>query len=1032
MAVVLNLGAGGVTAASDVVLGEHIQRVKVTFGAVDTATLVTAGTPLPVDTELPAAITLADNVANPAAPAVGAYLLVFDGVTWDRAPGTSTDGVLVNLGANNDVTVTSGTVTANAGTGTFTVGGSVSVAGAVDTELPAAVVLSDNTVNPTVPGVGAFTMVFDGITWDRAPGTTVDGLLVNLGANNDVTVTSGTVTANAGTGTFTVGGSVGITGAVDTELPAAVVLAENMANPTVPGVGAFPMLFDGVTWDRMPGTSVDGVLVNLGVNNDITGTVTANAGAGTFTVAGSVSIAGAVDTELPAATALADDTVTPTVPGVGAFAMVFDGTTWDRARGTSADGMLVNLGANNDITVTSGTVTANLAAGVNNIGDVDVADVVPGTGATNLGKAEDAPHATGHTGVMVLGVRQDVDGTPVSLDGDYQAFQFDAAGNVKVAIKAGAGSGGTAMTDDAAFTPGSTSFTPAGGTFRTVRDLVDDNDAGAFAMTQRRAILAALETPNGDSAMDETNDAVRVNVVAGAGSGGTAMTDDAAFTPGATAFTPAGGTFRSVRDLVDDNDGGAFAMTQRRAILSAIETPAGDSAMDDTNDAVRVNVVAGSGGGVSHTDDAVFTPGTSAVVPAAGLFDDTLPDSVDEGDAGILRMSANRNLYVRIRDNAGNERGLNIDASGNANITGTVTANAGTGTFTVGGTVTANAGTGTFIVGDGGGSLTIDGSVSVTGAVDTELPAAVALADDTANPTVPGVSAFAMVFDGTTWDRARGTSVDGVLVNLGANNDVTVTSGTVTANAGTGTFTVGGSVSVTGAVDTELPAAAALADNTANPTTTSVGALAMLFDGTTWDRAPGTSVDGLLVNLGANNDVTVTSGTVTANAGTGTFTVGGINAHDAAVTGNPLRIGARANLNEPTAVSADNDAVELWADRLGRLVVVAGHSNTEPPVTINATASGDTTVIAAPGASLSLYVQRGSLHNRGASTNVVSLRDGTAGTIRWRAELAADGGGSIFDFGDLGWKLTANTLLATNLTATGDVDVNITAHYIAA
>lgn len=35
----------------------------------------------------------------------------------------------------------------------------------------------------------------------------------------------------------------------------------------------------------------------------------------------------------------------------------------------------------------------------------------------------------------------------------------------------------------------------------------------------------------------------------------------------------------------------------------------------------------------------------------------------------------------------------------------------------------------------------------------TELPAAAALADNTANPTVPAVGAFLMCYDGSTWDR---------------------------------------------------------------------------------------------------------------------------------------------------------------------------------------------------------------------------------------------------------------------------------------
>lgn len=48
------------------------------------------------------------------------------------------------------------------------------------------------------------------------------------------------------------------------------------------------------------------------------------------------------------------------------------------------------------------------------------------------------------------------------------------------------------------------------------------------------------------------------------------------------------------------------------------------------------------------------------------------------------------------------------------------------------------------------------------------------LADDPANPTAPSMGSLLHVYDGATWDLARGTSVDGLLVNLGANNDVTI------------------------------------------------------------------------------------------------------------------------------------------------------------------------------------------------------------------------------------------------------------------
>jgi len=49
-------------------------------------------------------------------------------------------------------------------------------------------------------------------------------------------------------------------------------------------------------------------------------------------------------------------------------------------------------------------------------------------------------------------------------------------------------------------------------------------------------------------------------------------------------------------------------------------------------------------------------------------------------------------------------------------------------------------------------------SVGNTPTVDTELPAAAALADATANPTVPLAGAPGLVYNGTTWDRARGAN----------------------------------------------------------------------------------------------------------------------------------------------------------------------------------------------------------------------------------------------------------------------------------
>lgn len=70
------------------------------------------------------------------------------------------------------------------------------------------------------------------------------------------------------------------------------------------------------------------------------------------------------------------------------------------------------------------TVTAN-QGGTWNIGTV-----TPGTSATNLGKAEDAAHASGDTGVLDLGVRYESLTAPASAAGDYGFKQIDDLGKM--------------------------------------------------------------------------------------------------------------------------------------------------------------------------------------------------------------------------------------------------------------------------------------------------------------------------------------------------------------------------------------------------------------------------------------------------------------------------------------------------------------------------------------------------------------------------------------------------------------------------
>ena len=87
-------------------------------------------------------------------------------------------------------------------------------------------------------------------------------------------------------------------------------------------------------------------------------------------------------------------------------------------------------------TVTGGRldVNAELIVGDVNVGNIDVLSVIPGTGATNLGKAEDAAHTSGDVGVMPLAVRKDTLVNLVGLSGDYAPLQVSEDGGLWVSL----------------------------------------------------------------------------------------------------------------------------------------------------------------------------------------------------------------------------------------------------------------------------------------------------------------------------------------------------------------------------------------------------------------------------------------------------------------------------------------------------------------------------------------------------------------------------------------------------------------------
>lgn len=77
---------------------------------------------------------------------------------------------------------------------------------------------------------------------------------------------------------------------------------------------------------------------------------------------------------------------------------------------------------------------AALPTGANTIGSIASigTSVVPGTAATNLGKAEDAVAASGDTGIFTLGVRRDALTVSASASGDYNEIATDKYGSAQV------------------------------------------------------------------------------------------------------------------------------------------------------------------------------------------------------------------------------------------------------------------------------------------------------------------------------------------------------------------------------------------------------------------------------------------------------------------------------------------------------------------------------------------------------------------------------------------------------------------------
>lgn len=284
--------------------------------------------------------------------------------------------------------------------------------------------------------------------------------------------------------------------------------------------------------------------------------------------------------------------------------------------------------------------TGNIATSVAAI-DTDTSTIITAVQLIdNLVLAEDAQHNSTDPGVQMLAVRQNSQ-VDLAADGDYLPLTVDDSGGLRVTIVAGAGSGGTASTDDGAFSVGSGSGTPAMGIAdETAADSVDEGDVGVLRMTLARILKVTLT--------DETGAALTI---------GTDYAEDTAHTTG---------------------DAGPILLTRRADSTATTADTDGDYALLNTDASGRLWVNCGTGcsGGTQYTHDAALTVGSSVGTGLALLAKDfdgsALPNVVSaEGDAVLAAGSLYGVSYVMLVNEDGSAVG-SVAQSGTWNI-GTVT-----------------------------------------------------------------------------------------------------------------------------------------------------------------------------------------------------------------------------------------------------------------------------------------------------------------------------------------------------------------------
>lgn len=372
---------------------------------------------------------------------------------------------------------------------------------------------------------------------------------------------------------------------------------------------------------------------------------------------------------------------------------------------------------------------------------------------------------------------------------------------------------------------------------------------------------------------------------------------------------------------------------------------------------------------------------------------------------------------ITVDDGSGS---LTVD--GSVSITGTVAVTDNSGSLTV------DDGGATLSIDDGGGSITVDGTVSLSGTVTVDSELTTADLDTGAGTDTRAVVGLVLAASG-----------GGLLVGAANPMPVSDNGGSLTVDNG-GTF----AVQVDGTALTRLTD---IETNTDSGAVVGNGAAATAQRVTLANDSTGivalTTSTASIGKLAANTGVTIgaveiaatqTLATVTTVTTVSTLTGGGV-AHDAADSGNPHKIGAKAETS-PKGITlvADGDRTDLYADADGQLMVKLNTSGADVISEAVSNTDGASTAFTnfSAVASTKNYITAYHIFRTDAGTTpiYVDFRDGTGGSVLWRAVLPPNGGAnSPACAGPALFKTSANTALAFDVSAaTTTVYLNVSGY----